>query len=460
MGEGILAELEGIDLGDERLNKRSKKVLEALASTPQLSINASVEGWGDTLAAYRLFDNSQVTPELILAAHYEATKRRVGEQPVVLVVQDTTELDFSAHPPKDARCLNEPYRFGYYDHSHHALTPDKLHLGLLGSETYNRDAETLGTGRDRKSLPIEEKESLRWLTGYRLAADRAREFPGTRVISVADSEADIFDIFAEAQKEGSAADFVIRGKEDRCTPARQLEVGPAAYHKAWDEVAKSPLRMTRVIELPTTPKRAARKAHLEIRAIRLEVKRPHARPDLPNAQLHLVWVKEVKGPGDGTDIEWQLITTLPIESDADLLLVLDYYTARWPVEVYFRTLKTGYKVEDIQLERTHRVLNCLAFYKIIAWRIMYLTFMNRTCPDLPCDALFDESEWKSVWTVVQKEPLPSEPPKLSDFMKLVAYLGGYNNRPKEPPPGTECIWMGLRRMCDFTVAWQAFGPKH
>lgn len=459
MCEGIVGELEGIDLGDERLNKRSKKVLADLAARPQLSINASVDGWSDTLATYRLFDNQKVTPELVLQPHIEATKRRVVGQPVVLVVQDTTELDLSEHPPLDARCLDKSYRFGYYDHSHHAITPDKLHLGLLGCETYNRAPETLGKSSERTTLPIEEKESLRWLTGYRLAVDLARETPDTHIISVADSEADIFDLFVEAEKADFAADFVIRAKEDRGTPERHREAGPDVYHKAWAAVSESPLRMSRVIELPTTPKRTGRTAHLEIRALSLVVKRPHARPDLPNVKLQLVLVKEVNGPGDGTDIEWRLLTTLPIETDADLLLILDYYTGRWPVEVFFRTLKTGCNVEEIQLEQTHRVLNCLAFYKIIAWRIMYLTFMNRTCPDLPCDALFDESEWKSVWTVVKKQPLPAEPPKLNDFMKLLAHLGGYNNRPNEPPPGPQCIWMGLRRMCDFTVAWQAFGPK-
>ena len=160
MCEGITAELDGIDLGDERLNKRSKKVLGALASRPQLSINASVDGWSDTMAAYRFFDNEKVAPAAILAPHIAATKRRVGEQPVVLVVQDTTELDFSAHPPTDVQCLNEPHRFGYYEHSHLAVTPEKLPLGLLGSETFNRAPESLGKSAERKSLPIEEKESL------------------------------------------------------------------------------------------------------------------------------------------------------------------------------------------------------------------------------------------------------------------------------------------------------------
>ncbi len=132
----------------------------------------------------------------------------------------------------------------------------------------------------------------------------------------------------------------------------------------------------------------------------------------------MVLVEEVGGPGDDTDLSWLLITTLPIETVEDVLRVIDYYVARWTVEIYFRTLKTGCRVEDIQLETTDRLKRCLAFYKIIAWRVLYLTYLNRTCPKLPCTAVFDESEWKSVWRVVTKKQLPKNPPKLSAFMKL------------------------------------------
>ena len=89
---------------------------------------------------------------------------------------------------------------------------------------------------------------------------------------------------------------------------------------------------------------------------------------------------------------------------------------------------------------------------------MYLTYLNRECPSLPCSAVFDESEWKSVWRVTRKEELPKRPPTLSEFMPLLARLGGYNNRSRDPPPGPQTIWVGIRRMTDFAIAWLAFGP--
>jgi len=459
MCKGIEKELEGIDLGDKRLNRRSGSILEALAANPQASINSACEGWGDTLAAYRFFKNNSIEPDQILQPHVEATQRRIKDHSVVLIVQDTTELDFSLHPPDDAKCLNKEDRFGLYDHTHLAVTPEQLCLGVVGVEEFDRTPESLGKAKERATLPIEQKESLRWLTGYRLASRLAGETPATQIVSVADREADIYDIFMEAEQHPTPADFIIRAKIERCTLERDPDSGPAAYRKVRDEVSDSELRTMRTIELPQTPKRKARQAELEIRAIEVVVKPPHARSSLPSVTYHVVLVEEVNGPGDGTEVSWLLITSLPIDSVKEILRVIDYYVARWTVEVYFRVLKTGCRVEEIQLETMHRIKNCLAFYRIIAWRVMYLTHLNRECPSLPCDVVFADYEWMSVWKVTTKEEIPDTPPPLSEFMPLLTRLGGYNNRPGEPAPGPQTVWVGIRRMCDFATAWLAFGPK-
>jgi hypothetical protein len=460
MPEGIGDELQGIHLGDERLNKRSKKVIEALAANPQASVNAACEGWSDTLAAYRFFDNEAVSPEQILQPHFQATHRRMRNYPVVLIVQDTTELDFTNHPADDARCLNKEDRFGLYQHTHLAVTPDKLCLGAVGIDFFDREPETLGLTSVRTRLPIEMKESFRWLKGYRLASELAATMPETQIVSIADREADIYDIFVDAQQQpGIRADYIIRAKEERSTLDRNPAAGPAVYHKVRDEVGRSALRTTRTLKLSQTPKRAARQAYLEIRAITVTIKPPHARSSLPPVTLNVVLVEEVGGPGDDTKVNWLLLTTLPIDTVDDILRVIDYYAARWTVEIFFRTLKTGCRVEDIQLETNHRLKNCLAFYNIIAWRLLYLTYLNRTCPTLPCTTMFEPCEWKSVWRVVTKQPLPKQPPTLSAFLGLLAQLGGYNNRATEAPPGPQPIWVGLRRMTDFATAWLAFGPE-
>jgi hypothetical protein len=459
MCEGIAAEFLGMDLGDERLNKRSVKIAEALAATPQASINGAIEEWSDTLAAYRFFRNPAVSPEEILRPHRAATEQRIRAEAVVLIVQDTTEYDFTSHPPQDARCLDAPERFGLYDHTHLAVTPDKLCLGVVGSEQFDRAPETLGKGRQRKALPIEQKESFRWLAGYRLACELQRSCSATRIISVADCEADIYEIFVEVEQQATPADFIIRARENRCTPQPDPAQGAHAYQKVRDQLAQAEVRFRRKVELPQTPKRQAREAELEIRALTIELKPPDTRRGLPRVSLQFVLVTEVGGPGDGTDVEWLLMTNLSIDSEKAILQIIDYYIARWAVEIYFRAFKTGCRVEEIQLETMHRLKNCLAFYKIIAWRIVYLTYLNRATPELPCTAVFADSEWKSVWQVAKKKSPPAEVPTLGEFMPLLTRLAGYNNRASERPPGPQVMWTALRRMLDFATAWRAFGPE-
>lgn len=459
MCETIAWELQGVDLGDLRRNKRSVAILEALAANPEASVNGAHESWGDTLAAYRFFRNPEVSPEKILFPHREATLRRLREWPVVLIVQDTTELDFSSHAPRDARCLDAEHRLGFYDHVHLAVTPDRLCLGVVGSEQFDRAPESLGKGRQRKALPIEQKESLRWLTGYRRACELQAQAGGTRVISVADCEADIYEIFVEVGRQVAPADFIIRARENRCTTQPVADRAGRHFRKVEDELAQAPVRARRALDLPATHKRPARRAELEIRALAIEIKAPDTRRQLPPVTQQFVWVREAPVPGDGTQVSWLLMTNLPIQGPEDLLRIVDYYAARWTVEVFFRTLKTGCQVEEIQLETLDRVKNCLAFYKIIAWRILYLTQLNRTTPEIPCTSVFHDSEWKSVWRVTTKSALPKRPPTLGQFLKQLSTLGGYNNRAHDPPPGPQVLWTALRRMLDFAIAWQTFGPK-
>lgn len=458
----ISDELNGIDLGDHRLNKRSQQVIEALNAQPEGSINGAFDNWSDTLGAYRLFDNPAVQPAAILEPHAQATRGRIAEHPVVLVLQDTTELDFTAHPPADAGCLNKANRFGFYLHSQLAVTPAGLPLGVVGSELFDRTPESLGRSLERRRLPIEEKESYRWLSGYRRAAEIGQQVPGTQIVSVADCEADMHDIFQEAAQESQHADFVIRSKENRSTteriPPQEHDSRNAVYRKFRDDLRDAPVRITKTIDLPQTPKRAARRATLEIRAQSVTLKHPKNRRELVNVNCGVVYVQEVDGPGDGTDVEWWLLTSLPVESVKEIERVISYYRARWTIEVYFRVLKTGCRVEEIQLETCARVKACLAFYQIIAWRVLSLTHLHRECPELSCEAVFTDYQWQSVWSVTTGDPLPSEVPSLAEFIPLLASLGGYNNRAKERPPGPQTIWIGVRRAHDYARAWLAFGP--
>lgn len=179
---------------------------------------------------------------------------------------------------------------------------------------------------------------------------------------------------------------------------------------------------------------------------------------MPSVEISVVSVTEVDGPGGGTEVHWLLLSSLPVETIAQVLRIVDLYVARWPIEVSFRVFKTGCRVAEIQLETKQRLISALMFYKVIAWRIMFMTFLGRECTQLPCDVFFSEAERKSVWKVVEKPQPPRQAPELSRFIPMLATLGGYNDREGDGPPGAEVIWRGTHRMLDFALCWQAFGP--
>jgi hypothetical protein len=461
MRQWIEDEFVDLNLGDKRLEERAKVLLERFTANPQASINSACHGWSETLAAYRFFDNEKVCEEKILEPHRLATLRRMAEHPVTLVVQDTTELDFTGTEIQGAGPLSYEYRTGFLDHSLMAFTPEGLCLGVLEAQLWARGPEPKAPWKERKHDPIESKESFRWVQMYRQTCALREEALPSQVVMVADSEADIYEMFLEAQKSPKfcRAEYVIRLCENRALPAPDKEAGPEAFHKLFDAIATARVIGRRKLKLSRTPKRKARTAKIEIRAKSITLKPPYRRGRrLAEVTLNVVLVEEVNAPHDQEPIRWLLATSLPTDTLANVERVIDYYICRWQIEVYFRVLKTGCKVEDIQLEKADRLKPCLMLYKIVAWRVLYATMLGRECPTLSCDVIFVEHEWKSVWTITKESRPPGTAPPLHEFLKLLAKLGGFNNRRLDGPPGPQAIWSGMRRMHDFALAWTKFGP--
>ena len=173
----------------------------------------------------------------------------------------------------------------------------------------------------------------------------------------------------------------------------------------------------------------------------------------------VILVREVNPPADDVPIEWLLVTTLPVDTVEQVKTILQYYTVRFLIEVQFRVLKSGCRVEQRLFEHIDRLLPCLAVYWIVAWRTLMVCRLGRSHPDLDCEAVFEPSEWKSVWMAVRRKAFPQTPPRLMEIVKLVAQLGGYVNRPnRKDLPGPQSLWLGLQRARDLAWAWNTFGP--
>jgi hypothetical protein len=333
---------------------------------------------------------------------------------------------------------------------------------VLGAKIWARDPETFRTCKQRKYDPIETKESYRWLEGYREACRVAAELPDTQIISVGDAENDIYECFLEAEPAQSPAraEWLMRASENRALPERDEEAGPCTYRKLRDEIGSAKVIGKLILQLPRTPKRKARRAEMTVRAKRICLKPPYRKEQtLPEISLNVILVRETNPPAGEEPIEWLLLTSLPINTYRQVKRAIAYYAARWTVEVFFRTLKTGCRVEHLQLHTAARLRRCLMMYKVIAWRVLYVTMLGREAPDLPCDVVFSAEEWKAAWTICSKEPLPRKAPPLKTFLPLVARLGGYKGRKGDAPPGPKTMWITIRRISDFALAWVAFGPQ-
>jgi len=469
-------EMKTADLPDKRLNERLAIVLSQLAGQPTASIPAACRGFAEMAAAYRLFENERLCFDDVLQPHIDATRRRVAEQPVVILAQDTTELDFTRPQQQVAGAgpVGGSKRRGAFLHPLHAFTPDGVPLGTVAARVWARSDEPPLPAAERqarrKRLPIEEKESQRWIDMLRRGQELAAAVPGTRFICVADSEADIYELLAEAQTEPRRADWIVRAAGDRALQDGAENAASAGLLHA--EVMRSPVLFTKTITVRARAAkvacnargrcqpRQARQAEVEVRAARVTLHPPYRRDrKLPPVTVNVVLVREIAPPPGEDPIEWMLLTSLPIATAEDVAAVIQYYCVRWMMEILFRTLKSGCRVEERRFETIDRLYLCVAVYLIVSWRTLFVCRMGRSLPDVSCEVVFEPAEWKSAWRVVRRSPAPAQPPKLSEMVRMVAQLGGYVNRPRKDEPGPQTVWLGLQRLHDITLCWHAFGPE-
>lgn len=467
-------EMKAPDLGDERLERRAELLLSRLGARPNLSIPAACKGKAEIKAAYAFFDNDKVTFDKVLEPHRRCTRARMAEQEVVLLVQDTTEYDGKRPQQQVAGMgLLDEARPGFLLHAMQAFSPEGLPLGTVWAEILNRTegishAPRAEKQRQRKHTPLAEKESVRWLTALQEARAVAQELPQTCCICVGDSEADIYELFAEPRGD-HPVHWLFRACQNRAVQSagssdergrlrEQLLATPKLYEAEVKVRARKAL--TAVEQRARRKERPARQATVDIYAKTVTL-RPPQRPGqekLPAVQLHVVLVREQHPPQEEEPLEWMLLTTLPIDTLENVRQVVEYYCVRWWIEVFFKTLKSGCRVEQRRFEAIERLLPCLAMYLMVAWRTLLTCQLGRQGPDLDCEALFEPSEWKAVWVATQKSKPPKKPPSLRQMVHWIASLGGYIERQKSEP-GPQTMWIGMQRMYDLAWAWDTFGPE-
>jgi len=443
-------ELGEVDLGDRRLNKRLVSIAQAFYARPQANIPQACQTRAETKAAYRFMDHSETSMETILEPHYQATVARMSREAVILAVQDTTSLNYTAHPATENLGpigYRQDRGIGLLLHNTMAFNREGTPLGLLDVQCWARDGADFGKKKRRHSLPIEEKESYKWLVSFRKVAEAQKQCPQSMVVSVGDREADIYELFELALSDPSGPRLLIRAEQDRLLAEGQGHL--------WDKMAQQEVAGIQEIHVPRQKNRPARVARLEIRFAKVTLKPPQRKKGRNELPLWAVWAREAEEPAEGERIEWMLLTTCVVTTFDEAIEKLAWYTIRWGIEVYHRTLKSGCKVEERQLGHADRIETCLGVDMVVAWRIFHLAKLGRETPDVPCTVFFEEAEWKALVAHITQNPKPPDhPPTLREAMRMVASLGGFLGRKGDGEPGTKSLWLGLQRLDDLSSMWK------
>jgi len=447
-------EFKAIDLGDVRLNRRAINIVETLGLAPGRTIPQAFQSWRSTKACYNFFSNDLISEKKIIAPHIEQTIERMKAHPVVLLPNDTSELDYNSKDAMKGKERITNTKKGLWLHPTIAVTPERVMLGIVDVNFWQRKPEINQEGSQQDKLPIEDKESFRWLRSYRRSCEIARAMPETQVINIADREGDIVELFEEVAKQkenDNAADIIVRAQHDRLLVKESRGEKSKLRQKLKDAPSLGEIEFV----VPATEKRIGRKVKQQVKGLTVSIAPRNKRVVV---EINVVMAIEEHPPEGEEALMWILITSLPVDTFENVVKVISYYLCRWEIETFFKVLKSGCQIEERQLQTTDRMRALITIFMLLAWRVLFTMMMGRVHGEMSCDVVFDEAEWKSVYKIVNmRQALPERAPSLGEFIVMIAVLGGYVNRKKEGPPGVKVIWKGMARMVDFALAWEAFG---
>ncbi len=465
-------EFGGIDLGDKRLNERLTKMAGQFISSTESPINKACGSWAETKAAYRFFQNDNVDYKNIVWHHAQNTKERFGDEHTILAIQDTTYFNYTDHPK--TKGLGILSRFtgkykkdiitsGLYMHTTLAVSTNGLPLGLLDQKITAREVLPKEIVEIKKrthniALPIEEKESIRWLNSMRTSASLFRG-QKKRVVTIADREADIFDLFLLAEEIGT--NYLIRASHNR-------KINKSAVHSdtsgemLWDFMARQKTKGNIQVNVPAKDDQPKRVAICNVKIGKIKVLPPRSfkgdKSKNSELTLYSIQVVECNPPKGCNKIDWILHTNIPVHTYEEAIEKVKWYCLRWRIEIYFKVIKSGFNVERCRLETADRLIRYLAVISIAAWRVFWITLISRVKPDGLISDFLTENEWKVLFVKFNPaKKLPNHPPSLQQVIIWIAKLGGFLARKGDGSPGITHIWRGLSKLADMMVGMRIYG---
>lgn len=467
-------EFKEVNLGDKRLNSRLIKLCDSFSESPESPINQACADWAETKAAYRFFQNKNVEVERIISAHRKKTAERASDHHAILAIQDTSYLVYTNHSNTKGlgkismtkgRNVDKIYSHGLVMHTCFAITTEGTPVGLFDQKIFARrlrpkhERFTAGGGKFYDALPVEEKESFRWIE----ALEATMKVPiKTQVITVCDRECDFYDFYKFADKNEAAV--LVRASQNR-TVNRKSRYAEKGISKLWDYILSKPTAGSYAIDISARQKtrhckgRKARTAQMKVKFGVFTMNPPRNNPKykkeaLTDIQMYAIYALEENPPEGESAIEWMLLTNQPVTTFDEACERIRWYSLRWRIEMYFKVLKSGFRVERCRLGTADRLICYLTVMSIVAWRLFMITLIARTNPSLSCSEFLSKLEWTVLVTKSSRNLSPPRtPPSIADMIIEIAKLGGYLARKKDGPPGTLVLWRGWKRLMDITEGW-------
>ena len=437
------SDYEYADFGDKRLGKRLTKLLNQLSNDISASIIAACICFHQAKAVYRFTANDNISHDGIINQTHIITVRNIcqAKPHVVLLLQDTTDVNYTNLKATEGLGYICSHRktTGLIVHSVIAVGEDDTIYGILAQNVWARCEENRGKSIRRDSLPIEDKESYKWLEGMENAK---APFPEeTMAVHICDREADIYELFSKAEYDGEY--YICRKRHNRTIQDE------GEFNKVDEYLNSCSVAGTISVHVPrdSHTKRKERVAELDIRFGKCLIKKPSkVSSQFKTIEVYVISAVEVNVPKGTTAISWQLITNVPTNTFEEAERAIKWYTKRWKIETFHRVLKDGCKIEELQISTAEKLSKLIAIYSIISMQVMYLGYIARALPDGSCELILSEEEWQILHRVVNKtREVPADPPTTREAVVMIAKLGGFLARNSDGDPGVKVLWRGLSK---------------
>jgi transposase-like protein/transposase Tn5 family protein len=438
-----------LNLGDVRRNARFVTIIENITHQPGSSIPRQNESWYDTKATYEFFKNEAVSVSDLERIVQLFGASQVKELSQVLVVHDTSNVSFNELQAEGLGYLDSKLGRGIMCHSSIAVSTDGLPLSLVHQHTWIRPLENLEQAEKiKQNRRFEDKESYRWYQGI-VQVNKILQ-TDIQKIHIADREADIYELFFCAYETNT--DLLIRSHYNR-----SLSEGS----HLWDAVSSSEQKGEVELILPDAKGKKVRRVKASIRYEVVEILKPStSKAQYESVELTAIQVKQIDSDED-EPIHWQLLTTLEVNQLSDVLQYIKWYTYRWLIERFHYVLKSGTKIEELQLKQASSLQKAIALYSIAGFRIMQLVYESRSHPHASCEVVLTRAQWHVLYMLIHRsDKIPEQPPTLSEAVMWIARLGGHLGRKSDGPPGLKTTWLGYQRICDAADVYELLNKKN